>query len=406
MGCSVIELTGSARNDINGFYEFSSQLNGRPYYIGTRHLFWDRGAWVLSDVRGNREWSCGVGLACGANHWHKWSNALSPVDVTSWSEWNGQAYVTILAANATCATSPPPTPPELPTAQPPLPSPPVPPSPPPTPPRVPTLGFVTGHGFAVGIRSDHIAGRAQSGWTTYPGHADGVGTAALVNEPFGLSLSADEQWLYWADRQGHRIRRMVTATKVVVTVAGDGKIGADDGRALESSFHGPSYTALSPDGARLYIADIWNHKIRVLDTHASMVSTLAGDGNTGSDDGAANVASFHDPNGVALSTDGSLLYVAEYHSRKVRKVVTATGVVSTVAGDGHVAADDGALTSASFKGLTGLCLASDQVLYTMDYAAHSIRKLDLANGRVSTVAGDGAHGYHDGTGSSAFFWDP
>lgn len=199
---------------------------------------------------------------------------------------------------------------------------------------------------------------------------------------------------------------MVTATKVVVTVAGDGKIGSNDGRALESSFHLPGYTALSPDGARLYIADILNHKIRVLDTRASMVSTLAGNGNTGSADGAGNVASFHDPNGVALSTDGSLLYVAEWNSRKVRKVVTATGAVSTLAGDGNFATDDGAFTSASFKHLTGLCLASDQVLYTMDYGAHSIRKLDLASGRVSTLAGDGARGYHDATGSSAYFWDP
>lgn len=240
---------------------------------------------------------------------------------------------------------------------------------------------------------DHVAGRMHSCcYFTYPGYADGIGTATYVNRPRGASLSSDGQWLYWSDEFNHRIRRMATATRVIATVAGDGKVGFNDGPALFSSFENPCGTALSSDGKRLYIADMYNHKIRMLETGTSVVSTVA--------------SSFNHPVSVTLSLDEIDLYVSDWGSCRIQKVVLATGAVSTIAGDGQCLTDDGALSTASFNRPAGICMVSNQLLYVTELSGHTIRKVDLANGRVSTIAGDGQCGLHDDTGSRAFFCEP
>ena len=86
---------------------------------------------------------------------------------------------------------------------------------------------------------------------------------------------------------------------------GTGLFGSDDGSTTTATFGAPFGLALAADG-RLFVADSDNHRIRVIDANGSIVSTYAGSGTSGSDDGSTTTASFADPTGLALAADGRL----------------------------------------------------------------------------------------------------
>ena len=96
----------------------------------------------------------------------------------------------------------------------------------------------------------------------------------------------------------------------------------------------PLGLAISPDGSALFVADCKNHKIRRVEVATGAVTTLAGSGTVGSADGVGGAAQFRNPFGVAISPDGSALFVADQGNHKIRRVEVATGEVTTVAGSG------------------------------------------------------------------------
>ena len=71
------------------------------------------------------------------------------------------------------------------------------------------------------------------------------------------------------------------------------------------------------------------------------VTTLAGSGEDGDADGAGAAAEFDYPRGLALSADGAMLFVADYYNHKIRQVDVATGTVTTLADSGEEGDDDG-----------------------------------------------------------------
>ena len=97
-----------------------------------------------------------------------------------------------------------------------------------------------------------------------------------------------------------------------------------------ASFREPQGVVFGGDG-NLYVLDSANHTIRKV-TPAGEVTTFAGSGSSGSDDGTGTAASFNEPVGVAFDGDGNL-YVADTYNNTIRKV-TPAGVVTTVAGSG------------------------------------------------------------------------
>src|SRR5262249_20325519 len=154
-----------------------------------------------------------------------------------------------------------------------------------------------------------------------------------------------------------------------------------------------------------YIADNFNCLIRKIDVNNGMVSTLAGAYNaySYSDNSNGLLAEFNQPMGIAISPDDSFLYITDSENQLIRKVNISTTEVTTVAGiAGSSGANDGAANSATFRSPKGICISSNgQILYIADAGNHKIRKLDLANEMVSTVAGDGTGGYIDNA-SGAF----
>ena len=245
-----------------------------------------------------------------------------------------------------------------------------------------------------------VAGSGRSGY----GGDGGPAVAAQLNQPAGVALDGAGN-LYIADLFNHRIRK-VDAAGVITTVAGDGTFfggfGGDGGPAVEAQLYDPNDVAV--DGAgNLYIADRYNDRIRKVDA-AGVITTVAGGSSYGGDGGAAVAAQLGNPRGVALDGAGNL-YIADTNNNRIRKV-DAAGVISTVAGSGPTGqggggfgGDGGPAVAAQLNQPSGVALDGAGNLYIADTWNNRIRKVDAA-GVISTVAGDGTRDY-GGDGGAA-----
>ena len=192
--------------------------------------------------------------------------------------------------------------------------------------------------------------------------------------------------------------------QLVSTVAGVLETpGFNDGIALSSRFFNPHGIAVDDQG-NIYVADRYNHTIRVV-SRDGQVSTLAGQaGISGINDGQGASARFNEPWGLCVAADG-IVYVADTKNNKIRSI-TPEGVVRTVAGTGNFGSTDAAGLAATFGNPTGIEADAFGNLYVADHLTHIIRKIDT-QGRVSTIAGTPyIPGEIDGTGRTAQFWRP
>jgi hypothetical protein len=208
-----------------------------------------------------------------------------------------------------------------------------------------------------------------------------------------------------ADSDNHTIRKVVIATGVVTTVAGTaGAIGSTDGTGAAARFYLPS--GITTDGTNLFVSDGYNNTIRKVVIATGVVTTVAGTaGAIGSTDGTGTAARFSLPYGITM--DGTNLYVADSNNCTIRKVVIATGVVTTVAGTaGAFDSKDGTGTAAMFSLPYGITTDGTN-LFVADTDNHTIRKVVIATGVVTTVAGTaGVFGSTDGIGATARFKNP
>ncbi len=240
-----------------------------------------------------------------------------------------------------------------------------------------------------------VAGTGESGY----GGDGAAATAARLYFP--LDVAADGSGnLYIADTQNHRIRK-VDAAGLITTVAGTGEsgYGGDGAAATAAQLYSPYGVAVDGSGA-LYIADNRNHRIRKVDA-AGLITTAAGTGAYGynGDDIAATAAHLNDPRGVAVDGSGAL-YIADWGNGRIRKVDPA-GLISTVAGNGEhgYGGDGGPATAAQINSPYGMAADDSGNLYIADLGNHRIRKVGPA-GVISTAAGTGERGY-GGDGGAA-----
>ncbi len=184
------------------------------------------------------------------------------------------------------------------------------------------------------------------------------------------------------------------------------RIGEDsyrDDDLLESGFRQPDDILVAPDGL-IYIVDAGNHAIRRINLDGT-VETIAGNGVPGFADGEAHNARFNAPTGLALSADGKFLFVADTTNHRVRRIDLMAGIVETFSGNGNSGSEDGPAHVASFVQPIALAFDTDGTLYVSDVGSHTIRRVDL-NGSVSALAGADASKYRDGTGVHARFDSP
>ncbi|MFI5161783.1 MAG: NHL repeat-containing protein [Sphingobacteriales bacterium] len=208
--------------------------------------------------------------------------------------------------------------------------------------------------------------------------------------------------LYIAD-YGNNLIRKITPAGIVSTVAGNGTIGAVDATGTLASFNGPAGIAIDVAG-NIYVADSGNNLIRKI-TSGGVVSTLAGTRATA--DTSNTVTSepvFLGPSGVAVDASGNV-YVANSGYNTINKVSPA-GVVTTLAGNGNSGSADGVGANATFNNPTGVAVDGSGNVYVADFLNSEIRKV-TTNGTVTTLAGSAdTVGSANGTGSSALFYFP
>ncbi len=196
---------------------------------------------------------------------------------------------------------------------------------------------------------------------------------------------------------------IAVAAGTVTTLAGTGAHGSQNGPGNTATFKFPQSVATDSMG-NIFVAEYGAHLIRKI-TPAGVVSTFAGTGAQGYVDGPGNTAQFSAPKFVAV--DGAdNVFVIDAVNNRIRKI-TPAGVVSTFAGSGSAGGADGNGTAASFAGPLGLAADSAGYVYVADTQNHRIRKITPA-GVVSTLAGSltGATGHVNGSGAAARFNNP
>jgi sugar lactone lactonase YvrE len=246
------------------------------------------------------------------------------------------------------------------------------------------------------VAGDSIAGYSGDG---------GPATSAQLNSPQGLAVDKNGN-LYIADSGNNVIREVITTTGQIATVAGNGQTRSpgyygDGGPATSATLAHPSSLVLDSTG-NLYISDTYDGVIRFVSATSGIISTVAGNGSSGSsgDGGPALSAAISQPGAVAMDSLGNL-YIATPLVGRIRRVAISTGIITTVAGNGNAfggSGDGGPATSAEIYPM-GLAADSSNNLYFSDFSG-TIREVDTATGLVTTIAGSGYVGY-SGDGGSA-----
>lgn len=246
--------------------------------------------------------------------------------------------------------------------------------------------------------------------TTYAGNGvmgetDGTFANARFDLPTGVVSNHDFTIVYVVDMRNSRIRKLGPGD-IVTTVAGSTP-GLVNGDVSVAQFSVPWDVVIDSQG-NLFITDSNNHRIRKIDLSTGQVTTFAGTGTTGVSqggflDGPGNTARFDTPRGLAIDANDNL-YVADSGNNSIRKI-DSNGNVTTLAGSGVLGFIDGPGDQARFRVPTGVEVDANGVVYVVDQNNHSIRRVD-ANGKVSTMAGDGIFGNTDGVGAAARFGTP
>lgn len=196
---------------------------------------------------------------------------------------------------------------------------------------------------------------------------NGTGTAASFLAPAGVAVDKNNN-VYVAEEAGYRVRK-ITPAGVVSTLAGSGSYGSANGTGTAASFQEPYGIAVSANGT-VYLADAHANQVRKI-TSTGVVTTFAGSGSAGSVDGTGTAATFDVPTGTVVDANGNV-YVSQLGNSLIRKI-TPAGVVTTFAGSTNGYAD-GTGTEAKFNGLFGISLRGNY-LYIPDSGNQRIRKI-------------------------------
>ncbi len=256
--------------------------------------------------------------------------------------------------------------------------------------QTPDLSGTVRYVIGQGLQRDRFAGD------------EGPATKAMLNFPSAVAVNPEGE-IFIADTLNHRIRKVNPTSGTIHTIAGTGqtKWSGDGGPALEATLNEP--VALAVDGTRLYIADQSNNRIRLLDLETGVLSTIAGNGETGyNGDGLpAQEASLAGPSGLTLDREGHI-YIADTFNGRIRKVDRQSGMISSVVGDGsefryEKGVNDG---SPALSRPYGIALSATGGLLITDSDNHLLRHWDMDKKAMSVMAGNGQAGF-GGDGAAA-----
>lgn len=249
------------------------------------------------------------------------------------------------------------------------------------------------HQLLVADREGRIRYRIGAG---SPGRRDGNFTEAQFRHPQGMARDAD--WLYVADTENHLIRALDLTQRVVRTIAGTGQQGHvlhDEAPAGTAALNSPWDLALV--NGILYIAMAGAHQIWSLDVQRGVLDRYAGTGQEQILDGPLTRCALAQPSGITADPEGNL-YVADSEISAVRKIDRQRARIDTLIGQGlFVFGDrDGPWNRARLQHPLGI-VWHDGALYLADSYNHKIKRLNLVDRTIETLAGTGTPGNVEGT---------
>ncbi|MFN0112791.1 MAG: BACON domain-containing protein [Blastocatellia bacterium] len=225
----------------------------------------------------------------------------------------------------------------------------------------------------------------------------GQAAAAQIARPYQIAVDGAGN-LFIAELDNHIIRK-VTPGGVISTIAGTPRVSgfSGDGElATTARLNQPGGVAVDGSG-NVYISDVTNNRVRKINAADGKISTIAGNGQLGSsgDGGPATAATVNFPYGLAIDKTNGDVYWAEFSSNRVRKITVATGIISTVAGTGTAAynGDDKLATEATVNAPINVTFDNNNNLVIADSGNNRIRRVNRADGKISTIVGTGASGF-------------
>ncbi|MGI8926037.1 MAG: thioredoxin-like domain-containing protein [Tepidiformaceae bacterium] len=239
---------------------------------------------------------------------------------------------------------------------------------------------------------------------------DAATASTVLSYPAKVLADEAGQRLFIAD-SGHNRVLVATLDGRLERAIGTGAEGFADGAAEEAAFRQPQGLALSPDGTTLYVADTRNHAVRAMDLGTGRVRTIAGTGQQldrlprGA--APARQTALASPWDVLVHENALYISMAGIHQIWAMDLAAAT--ISVFAGTSREGIDDGnRLTEATLAQPSGLT-TDGRYLYWVDPESSSVRRAPFAgDGEVDTLAGTGLFdfGDRDGSGSSALLQHP
>jgi sugar lactone lactonase YvrE len=237
-----------------------------------------------------------------------------------------------------------------------------------------------------------VAGNGTAGFCGDGGPA----TSACVNYPTDVAVDGTGNQLI-ADQGNHRIRSVDGTSGIITTVAGSATAGfcGDGGPATSACLNSPHNLALDPTTGDLYIADFYNHRVRRVDATTRIITTVAGSGTEGfcGDGGPATSACLDFPNKIVVDASSNL-FIADYFNNRVRMVDPTTGIITTVAGNGASGfCGDGDPATSTCLTAVGLAVDDTGNLFIATWTDNRVRMVDAATGIMTTVAGNGTYAF-------------
>jgi N-acetylneuraminic acid mutarotase len=232
----------------------------------------------------------------------------------------------------------------------------------------------------------------------------GPATSAEISAAWGLAFDAAGN-LYIADGGNNDVRKVIAATGIIETVAGNQTLGygGDGGPATSAELNAPWGLAVDRLG-NLFIADSQNSRIRRVDALTGVITTVAGNGvrGYGGDAGPATAAELSAASGVVVDPAGNL-YIADQGNDRIRMVAASTGIITTIAGNGShgYAGDGGPAINAEFRFPQTIAIDSAGNLFVTDLDNFVVREISAATGVIATVAGNGVQAGNLGDGGPA-----
>ncbi len=232
-----------------------------------------------------------------------------------------------------------------------------------------------------------ISTYAGNGNAAYSGDG-GPPANAGFNDPIGIAMDGQGN-LYVAEFYSNRIRKINKVTGIVTTLAGNGSAGysGDGGPAINAQLNNPSRVAVDNAG-NIYIADNLNFSIRKVTAATGIITTVATTGSI--------------PSGIAVDAAGNF-YFSQYPADIISKGDAVTGAVGIVAGIGSAgySGDGGLAISAALNFPAGLSVDASGNIYAADILNNCIRKIAAATGIITTIAGNGTAGFTGDGGPAA-----